>query len=594
MTLDKLIQRFEKGNIEDTDFEHPLARSVIEELAQCEENNLQKKIFGDAKILSDGIIERYLKLDREDKLKMAEVYETGKYFQKVGGLPPSTRKSLIKLLGDSNFLLIHQISNYSKIIPVLENYCDWIENIKKINPSQASLQNYLNSPNRNIGKATMVKDSLGSWCGYDFEKAEYMKSRNDKRIVKSLTYGVPKDLKSRVKEAESLLPLRIKVLENYCDWVDSGKVKPGKSSLQYYITSHTISGDTAIINSIESMNSWATYDFRESKMLRESINSQSKEIVREEIFESLTHGVPKKLKERAKQASSLVPLRIKILENYCKHVEDAKLLKPSFASLRLYLKSYDYHGNKANKFGDSLNSFTQYYFRKAKSFNSARCLTSSNSEITKSMLYGLPNNIELKVRQAEKLLPLRIKVLENYCGWIENIRKINPSQASLGYYLTTHNAYEGEGIGKGSLGSWRVFDFKEMTSQPLSPKLTYASITYGVKESLKERVKNAATLLPLREKVLNNYYSWVKKNEHNIDIDKLSLRVYLESHDAHGEEPVGSRDSLLSWTTYNFARGLSFVYLKQRNTNLDVFNSLTFGIKNKNLVRKVRQYALGK
>ncbi len=572
MTLDKLIQIFEKGNIEDTDFEHPLARSVIEELAQCEENELQRNIFNDAKILSDGIIERYLKLDREDKLKIAEIYENEGCFKEIEGLNPSSKSRLTNNLGKQNLELLFYISNYSKITPILENYCDWIENSTDINPSQASLSNYLVNYNDNGERVERNSgDSLFSLFRFNFKEGRMHNSVNSKKVFASLTYGVSETLKEKVREAESLLPLRIKALENYCELIEnSDKINPKQASLLNYLTTHNLEGNKG------SLISWSYYDFKKRKKIEKNEYNT--------LIKLLTYGVPKNLKKRVKEAETLLPLRIKVLENYCELIENT-CPTPGKTVLPGYLRSHNINGDEVDfDSKESINSWRQYDFKEMTS------LKKSNSKIClESITHGVPRKLKKKVEEAENLLPLRIKVLENYIKWvIEN----NPSikQIRLMNYLINHDI-NGDAASRGSeesLSSFCVYDFKERKEIKINSDTCFNSICYGVSEDLKTKVEETECLLPLRIKVLKNYCNWFEKTDRSKS--KSTLDYYLNNHNLQGNKVKRNECSLYKWLSTDF---IEKKQLKTKDPK-SIIKSLTYRIKDQELVEKVRKYALGK
>ena len=134
MSLCELINRFESGEVSDTDLDHALAVNVAEELAQVEENEQQAVLFGDVRILADHLIEQYLVLDQADKARMTEVYVGEKIFQKIGGIQNSKKKKLKEKLGDKNLNLLLHISNYSKLVPIIESYARFIGGADHIRP----------------------------------------------------------------------------------------------------------------------------------------------------------------------------------------------------------------------------------------------------------------------------------------------------------------------------------------------------------------------------------------------------------------------------------------------------------------------------
>ena len=237
MTLDQLINKFEAGKVTDADFEHPLARDIVEELAQCKESDVQKALFDDTRILADHIIEPYLSLDREDKLNMAEAYQTEECFQIIGGIHSHTQSNLKRSLGDSNLWLLSFISNYSRLIPILQNYIRYIEGNETLSRRFSSLAHYLcnrNIEGRRVKKSS--KESMQSFYEYDFRNNSIFKKIDAKSVLESMTYGIPEELKQRVLDVASLLPQRIKALENYVKYVEENEnLKKTNSSLSYSI-----------------------------------------------------------------------------------------------------------------------------------------------------------------------------------------------------------------------------------------------------------------------------------------------------------------------------------------------------------------------
>jgi len=74
MGLKALIKRIEENKLNERDYEHPLSRGILEELAQGENHALMKSLFNDIRNLNDEIISDYVLLARCYKFHMMENY----------------------------------------------------------------------------------------------------------------------------------------------------------------------------------------------------------------------------------------------------------------------------------------------------------------------------------------------------------------------------------------------------------------------------------------------------------------------------------------------------------------------------------------
>src|SRR3989344_5083024 len=266
MSLCELINRLEAGAPAADDLGHPLALAVVAELGQCEKSEEQRKLFVDARKLADHIIEPYLRLDRQDKLKKAEGYEREKSFRNVGGINSLIQEKLKKKLGDELFLLLRSISNYSKLIPVLERYVARIEG-GDIRPKTSTLYYYVL---RHGWGGELVKraspDSLKICTTYNFQNNKSCLRGGTGVVLETMLFGVDDDLKKRMLDAHSLLPVRKRILEQYVRHVESsGGVTPVSVSLSGYLRTHGFGGEDVNRDSSDSLITLAIFDFRTHK-----------------------------------------------------------------------------------------------------------------------------------------------------------------------------------------------------------------------------------------------------------------------------------------------------------------------------------------
>src|SRR3989344_2710640 len=255
MSLCELINRLEAGAPAADDLGHPLALAVVAELGQCEKSEEQRKLFGDCRVLADHIIEQYLRLDCEDKLKMAEVYQQEGCFRRLGGVGGFVQKKLRKRLGKPNLELLLWISNYSKLIPVLERYITWVESQDHVNPGRVYLSGYLRSNNLN---GRQVKEgsnrSLHSFVRYDFHALKRRMHGDHNIVLESILFGVNDALQGSVLDAHSLLATRRIILENYIAWIEGlTDVNTGMVSFIGYLCTHTIKGDSVKYRDADSL-----------------------------------------------------------------------------------------------------------------------------------------------------------------------------------------------------------------------------------------------------------------------------------------------------------------------------------------------------
>lgn len=579
MTLEALILRCETGEMLEADYEHHLAKDVLDELAQGTEEEKQAALFTDVRKLSDGIIEQYLTLDREDKLKMAHVYQEEECFKRIGVFYTSTRKRLRSVdinnlgpVGKNNLNLLLQISNYSKLIPVLENYLKFIER-NNVKPSGASLGFYLSNHNLE-GKKVKHKsiESMSSLSRHDFVNNQVLERKDNKSILKSLTYGVPEELEKRVEEAGTLLPVRIKILEDYVEYVEKiDFLTPMTSSLAYYLRNHNLDGKE--VRGRESMSTLSTNDFASDKVLKKQDNKS--------IRESFTYGVHEQLKRKVEEAETLLPLRIKILKNYVQHIEASNYINPSSSSLARYLRIHNVKGEEFKaQSAKTMAALSTYDFKNGCGLK----INQDNKSIREAFTYGIPEELKQRVIEAESLYPLRVKVLEDYVNYTETDEEILPSRSSLGYYLTNYN-FEGKKVeGKESmilLAYWDSRTNKELKIKDKNSILE--SMTHGISAELKKKVEGARSLLPLRMKILRRYIKYIEKS----DTENTNFCYYLRYHNVKGERVErNSKESMNTLSIYDFEKNQQ----SKGTDNKSIVDSFTHGIPDQELLAKVRQY----
>lgn len=669
MSLDELINRIEKNEWQEGDYEHPLARAVLEELAQGEENPLQKKLFNDAMILADPIIEKYLTLDREDKLKMAEVYSGEESFNQIGGLHSGTQEKLKNKLEHNIYNILCQISNYSKLITIVENYIKYIENDSSISLPTSSLGYYLSNYDRKNRKIDgKRKNSIENIRKFDFKSNRLNKSGSEDSIFKSITYGLPDGLVQRLIEVQSLSPIRKKIVKQYLEYVNNIKDSELRhTSLCYYLTHYSLDGRKVSKRNSRSMNRFYMVDFINRKKLQSKdmslfissltqgmpddtkskikevqnrlerrkkiianyltyieenkdvtlnnsnlirylnshnlegmrVKRQSKESLHsyvlydferlcmhkkykpEKVIESLTFGMDNQLKKKVIGAQTLLYARQKILKNYVHYISHSKEIITRTSRLVHFLRNYDINGKKVrNSSSKSLVAYYCYDFRKGRQFKRW-----DEKEVLGSLCVGVPEELKQEVEKAQTLLPVRINILNNYINYIENNQDIRVNQASLSYYCRTHNLVgeEVKGYQQGSLYHFACFNFKNNCKlKPINPKKIFESLTYGVPKDLKQKVEDATSLLKMRTKILNNYVEYVEKNRP----DNPGLNNYLLNHSIEGKEvKSNSEDSLVRFSLYDFRKSHGF----KKRTLETIFLSLAYNIKGP-VVDKAKSY----
>ena len=671
MTLEALISRCETGEMLEVDFEHPLAKEVLDELAQSAEEERQAALFADVRKLSDVIIEQYLTLDREDKLKMAHVYQEEECFREIGGLRSTTKERLKKYtvkdlgpLGKENLDLLLQISNYSKLTVILARYIDYVESNFNLNSRNLSLGYYVENHDLN-GKRVDKEKSMRKFFYYDFRNNCRLK-RSEKNFLESLTYGVTEELKRKVEGAGSLLPLRLKILGNYLHCLENGEMNIKNSSLASYLRSYNVEGEK-VGRDQDAMDTLLNRDFKTGQSLKNRNNSS--------VLESMTHGAPEELKIRVKGTESLLSLRVKILESYVRYIESGEGVIPSTSSLAYYLRNHTIKGEKVKSDSrGSLSNLTHYDFRKGKQTNRG-----DNRSVLESMIYNVSADLKKKVEEAESLLSLRIKILKNYLAYINSGKDVIPSCSSLAYYLRSRNTKNEkvDGRGKDSMLTLATYDFeKSCILNKHDNKSILESITYGVPAELKKKIVEAECLLPLRVKILKDYIRYTETDDinpggssvsyylrnynidglkveresqesmralaaHDFERDQLlertdsksilksiihglpeelkikveeaesllplrkkilknyvrfvettekesNIGMYMRSHNTKGEKVIQRRDSMHTLSLWDYKNNCRLNHLN----NLSILRSFTHGIQDQDLVAKVRQYAL--
>lgn len=594
MSLADLITDIENETwkiTEDTDLTTVIR--IKEELAACEQNEARAKLFGDARQLADVIIKKYLALDQEDRQKMADVYETEECFERIGALLPSQRHRFLKILGNRNFLLLRQISNYNRLIPILEEYIHHVETSPNIKVGNSSLLYYLyNYPLVGEEANSSTSKSLARFIMYNFVKNKKMSNTNKRAVFKSLTYGVPEDLKQRVKDAMSLLPVRKKILENYVYYISNDfNLNMAYASLRFYLSNFNLDGKRVTKASKQSLNSFTAFDFKKNKTIKK-ITSWS-------IFNSLTYRISVKLRKKVRNAMTLLPIRKRILENYLSYINNTPNAEPRKLTLSYYMFNFNMIGKPVESMGpESLMNLYYYDFckgQKVRSTNLAKAVTSmlysvkDEDLIAKVRKYNPRNNIELPS------LAIRTKVLRLYVKRMRN--RGNCTWQTLTEYLRSHSISGREvepNTGK-SLALWTTFNFIEGRKWRKKEKKDHlASLAYGINDtqlineinSYNSKVKTTKITHEDREKVLRQYVRYNRSSENRIQ----SIPAYLDTHNMDGQ-PVKRkrRDSLTTWNNRNFAEQRQWRPHEER----DHIRSLLYGIKNQRLVKKVKLYNSG-
>ncbi|HLC47360.1 MAG TPA: hypothetical protein VJI75_06565 [Candidatus Nanoarchaeia archaeon] len=388
MSLCELINRLEAGAPAADDLGHPLALAVVAELGQCEKSEEQRKLFGDCRVLADHIIESYVRLDRQDKLKMAEVYQQEGCFREICAIGYLQKNRLINVLGESNLHLLLWISNYSKFIPVLEKYVFFVESLSDVHLRRdVSLRWYFRTHSLDGGCVNSINDSLNTFLTYDLSSFKGKMQCGEKAVLKSVLFGVNSNLQKEILNARSLLYLRKQILSNYVNWIESSNyLSPGRVSFGRYLRNHNLNGEETSFRRSDSLRAFSLYDFRAYKGKLRGGD--------EAILDSILYGVDDDLRERVLDACSLLALRKKILNNYVTHIEDdARSLDR--ISLREYLSTFCFGGTLVKPdINVSLCAFAGYDFRTQKSR-----MHGGNVAVVESMLYRVTDqDLITKVR----------------------------------------------------------------------------------------------------------------------------------------------------------------------------------------------------
>ncbi len=474
--------------IEHEDFSHAqeadfsLVGNIMNEIEIAKENPARAKLFGDARQLNDVIIEPYLRLDEVVKQEMAELYEREGCFQTIGGMQHTTRKRLGRHIEGKNVQLIEQISNYSKLIPIIRRYIKYV----------------LKSPNPGVRKCSLTR------------------------------YLLNHDI--------------------------NGKPSRGSNSLKIILR----------------------YDFKHNK------GSPSQTI--EECFQSITYGLSNALVKVAREAMELLPVRIRILENYVSYVNKLINPDPSNTDLMKYFYSFSAHDKRVKRVKDSCYSIFNYDFSVGKEISLVKVTI-------ESLCHGLPADLKNRVINAKNLLEKRRKVMKNYVWWVNNLERPMPSDIGLNKYLSTHDE-DGNILDNrdhNSLYTWYYCDFKRSSlhaihNEKIDRTSVFESLTYGFSDELKQQVKDALTLKKFRKNLLINY---VRKAE---ETGKYAFLSYLKNYNLVGNPVSHSKERI-----EKFVYGLFLFAPKMKSRSVvSLIDKLAFDIEDKELIEKVRQYSLPK
>jgi hypothetical protein len=562
-SLCQLVDTIESGTFQPSkEDDLSLAVRIQEELAAGEENKARKKLFGDARHLADHIIKRYLVLDQETRQKMADVYETEQMgsgnrlragaFQNIGGIRTGTRVKLKNYLNNSEINLLNHISNYSKIIPFLVRYSEFVEKLPKPTRKETLFPNFL----LNIGQRALNN--------YNFcENRKYLVN-DERHSAEVLTWGVPEELRKRVLDCESLVNYRTKRINEYCEWVRKLDVPLIKySGLHRFF--------------VERDEEWITrYDFRAMNLLRGR--------TRKSLIDSVTYGLPEELKESIVASASLLAPRIVFLEKYAIMLEDLKSPVGRKVKLTNMLATTNIQGESVDKKGEgSLSQWIQTDFA-----SMCLCNVESESALYQRITSGIPSNLRKRLDDARVFTTQRVKIINNYVSYISNLPALDLLSISFRWYLNTHNINGDKVDNKDSLGYFARFRIVKGIAD-FNQKNTAENLTThfvkGLSADLQKRLRDAISLLPIRQRVLLNYVDAVERGW-AANLGATTLCLYLQCHDLEGNpaKPYSENNPSL----YGLCRVLR---QRKRGENNDFFlDTFVDGIDDLELVEKVRKY----
>jgi len=525
MELTDIITQMEKGDFTSvTSIDPLLAMQISEEISISRENKARTKLFADVRKLNDMMIGRYFAVDQEDRQKMAEVYQKESHkvigfhsrkrkgaFEKIGTSQHKIRKMLGKEIDDTSISLLIQISNYSKLIPLLSNYCQRAESLENPTWIDGSIVSYFRLNNleniTRINFAACSKNSEGDW-------------------LSSLLYGIPEGLRQRVMNARSLLTQRILVMSSYCEEV-GGMERPliTKVGIRKYLAAHDLLP-------------WLCTDFSQGRNCTHQSGL--------DLIESITFGFPDALKQRVIDVSTMLQHRRAVLEEYCETIESIKKPTKVDASICTFLAQR------------GLTTWTRYDFVNGKQYHKG-----SEIDFAESLTFGFPEKLKQRVIDNATLLPHRIRILTEYCEYIESQKRATGKNLGIPKYLKE--------IG---LAAWGAYNFREGETHIWhSGYNQIESLTFGFPEDLKQRVIDANSLTKQREIILRRYcHEAESSNQSSYGLISFLERNKLHSYKGYDYENMGG--------------------LKSRSKQ-EVVRSLTHGIQDQELVAKVRRYALG-
>ncbi len=430
-----------------------------------------------------------------------------------------------------------------------------------------------------LGNSVKGASSLENWYNYDFvnEKIHEAFKVNEMSIFESLTLGIPEEIKKEFKEAIELIPIRRKIIRNYIDFI---KTHPDpiikKCGFPYYLMTHNIDGKLVLMGK-NSLISFYRWDFKNKKHVDNA--------TKDEVYQSMTCGLEEDILVELRESMELLPVRIRILENYISHVGNLKNPNPSETSLYAYSKKFSTHGQQVKTYKGSCVAIFHHNFKTGETDS----LT--NKTALESLSHGVPEDLKERVIKAQILLEKREKAMKNYIEWVNHMENPMPSNVGLHNYLSTHDedGNSADYRASESLFTWYNYDFENTGSyanigkhEKMNQEIVLGSLTYKFSDELKQQVKEAMSLKKFRKDLLTNYVRHVEET------GQTSFYGYIRDYDLSGNHVSDPKEASRNFAIAHFP----FAEKIKDHTILSLIKNLSFDIEDQEIVEKVRKYAL--
>jgi hypothetical protein len=585
--VEEMGEYWSTGKISDNlaSLDNELFDQVDEERMRQKQGNSygRELIWSHVSRLNDDMIKQYLTLDSQTNNRFAELAEEKKEWFENNDMRIISKQYINKKLNKHSKVFLDILYNPKKI-RFLENYVTFVNAFNSTNIRAFNLPKYLKEHNLDGERIDNLSESCNHFYCYDFISgmtfANAKKSRNLKNSLNSLYYGIDKKLKQRFQSALSLKHKREKIIENYIKFVNKlNNTNIKEFNLPHYLKRHNLDGER-VDNILESCNNFYNYDFVSGM----SFSTAKKQKIKNNIFNSLSYGIDKKLKQRFQSALSLKHKREKIIKNYINYVNTFNSTNIRAFNLPKYLKEHNLDGERVNNLSESCLNFYNYDFIMGTSFSMTK-KHKDTSNVFDSLSYGLKKELKKNFEEAILLKCKREKIIRNYIDFVEKADLSNLSDYSFMSFLLNYNL-DGKKV-KNSRDSCEnyyrrnfiTFSSFETSKKKMNQQTVTKSLTYRLNENLKQKLKEAISLKCKREKIISNYIKFVE-NSGEVNLIELGFQNYLYKHDFNGNK-VEKLKSCYLFSIRDFRSGKNFQNSKQKNQKDELFNSITYELDNK-------------